>query len=132
MENYQELALRVRAAARQIFEPDSPDPRWNEARDLEWAAQQLLRDLQDFKARFRHETRHPVTYWDLISDVERTRLESTPAGAPECMSCGQPFKTDADFWKHYVTTDLDTPRATGRCWKKAAPEYAGRKEGWNA
>lgn len=130
MENYHELALRIRAASRQTFEPDSPDPRWKEAEALEWAARQLLIDLRDFKVRFRREQTKPVTYWDLISDVERADLESRPAGGPECLSCGQPFTTDADFWKHYVTTDLETPRATGRCWKRVAPEYAGRREEW--
>jgi hypothetical protein len=130
MENYHELALRIRAAARQTFEPDSPDPRWNEARDLEWAARTLLTELATFRERFKREQTKPVTYWDLISDRERADLELRPAGGPECKSCGQPFKTDADFWRHYVTTDLEYPRSTGQCWKRVAQEYAGTRPEW--
>lgn len=120
MEEYHDLSLRMRAAARQIREIDSPNPRWIEARNLDWAVRDLLSAVRDFQAEFKRQTslNGPVTYWDLISDRERDELERTSPGAPECLSCGQPFKTDADFWKHYVTTDLDAPRATGRCWKK--------------
>lgn len=126
MENYHDLALRMRAAARQMREIDSPNPRWMEARNLDWASRDLLNAIRDFQAEFKRIALlngKTVTYWDLISDREREELERTRAGAPECMNCGQPFKTDADFWKHYVTTDLDAPRATGVCWKKVQKEH---------
>lgn len=128
MENYAELALRIRAASRQMYEPDSPDPRWIEARDMEWAAQSLLRDIHEFQLRFRRENKHPLTRWDLESDRERERMMRSTAMAPECQSCGQPFKTEADFWKHYVVTDIHYPNL-GNCWKKVAKAQADRKEG---
>lgn len=131
MENYAELALRIRAASRQIIEPDSTDPRWIEARDMEWAAQSLLRDIHEFQARFRREHKAPLTRWDLESDDERKRLKRTRPGAPECSSCGQPFKTDADYWKHYVIPELEYPNL-GYCWKRTALEHERSKEGWEA
>lgn len=131
MENYAELALRIRAASRQIFEPDSTDPRWIEARDMEWAAQSLLRDIHEFQARFRRENKAPLTRWDLESDDERKRWMRTPSSVPECISCGQPFKTEADYWKHYIIPEIEYPNL-GNCWKRTALGYAGRKEGWEA
>lgn len=131
MENYSELALRMRAASRQITEPDSADPRWIEARDMLWAAQKLLCEIHDFQVRFRHEHKHPLTRWDLEGDRERERWMRTPPCVPECSRCGQPFRTEADYWKHYVVENINHPNL-GNCWKKVAPEYAGRKEGWDA
>lgn len=126
----QELAAEVRKALRAIEDPNTEPVRWQEVRDLLWASQHAVSVLRDWQRDWKRNQTEPVTRWDLESDSVRERWMRTPPIVPDCISCGQPYQTEADYWKHYVLEDVEYPNL-GNCWKRKAAEYAGRKEGWD-
>lgn len=123
-----QLHERITAEFREV--PTEDPARWIDMRDLEWALRRVLNDVMDWQTRWRAAHRHPVTRWDLESDINRDLLLTADPGAPECNTCGELFATDADYWKHYVVTNVQYPNI-GACWTRVAPEYAGSRPEWN-
>lgn len=110
---------------------NTEDPaRFIEMRDLEWALRTALNATKDWQARWRAANRHPVTRYSMEGDEARRSMDRTKCNVQACKTCGQPFFTEADFWKHYVISDLNYPNL-GTCWTKAAPEYAGSRPEWD-
>lgn len=119
--DYHELTIQLRTTARQMRETPGCEPRWVEATHLAWALRDLLHAVHEYQGEFRRQNADkPLTRWDLEGNRTREQLERTPAGAPGCLSCGQEFSTDGDFWRHYTVPDLNYPNL-GNCWKKGVP-----------
>lgn len=127
-----DLAREIRAAHHRLehdFDPATgPAARWQEVRDLLWAAQSISRLIPGWQSNWKLHHKHPVTKWDLITDRERDSLDRTPFNG-NCGSCGEHLLTEGQFARHYVVPDLQYPNL-GTCWKKAAPESAGSRTEW--
>lgn len=114
--SYHELTIALQDAARKL-QDEPQDARWNEITHLEWAMRSMLRTIWDYRETFRRTNAdRPLTRWDLEGDTVRKQLEAAPPGAPACLSCGQKFTNDGEFWRHYVIEDLNHP-TFGRCWR---------------
>lgn len=111
------------------FTPEQGDERFLELRDLENALRSKLFSTMEAVENWKRNRHGPVTRWDLESDFRRAQLKATRPGAPECLTCGHQFYTDADFWRHYVVPQIEYPNLGG-CWTKTAAEYAGTREEW--
>lgn len=106
--------------------------RWEDVLQLSWRARNLVNAAEEWKRNWKRAQVRPITKWDLVNERTRHYLDNTLLGTPvACNTCGWEMKTEGEFARHYVVTDIDYTNL-GTCWTKVAPEYVGVRPWWTS